>query len=90
MIFFCLIPFIKHSNAQLNENEEVLQYLKIKENYQTCQNNITSIANEDSIGENYCPRQFDGILCWNQTIKNKWSEQACPSMYFLCQILHQV
>jgi len=79
IICFCLIPLIKHSSAQLNDDPDLLQFLKIQENHETCQKNSTLIMSEDSFGENYCPKQFDGILCWNQTIKNKWSEQPCPS-----------
>ena len=72
--------FIEPSLAQLNDDPELLQYIKIQENYQACQPQNTTLIEVDdfSVDHDHCPKQFDGILCWEKTMKNKWSEQPCP------------
>lgn len=81
-IFFLIahVLLIKSSFASNLDEPEILQYFKIQENLKTCALNETSLAENDD-QSNYCPKTFDGILCWPRTFKNKWAEQRCPEWF---------
>jgi len=77
MIYSFFIDSSNYIYAYQNEGDpEFTQFIKIQQNEYYCQNNnsydnsLTKVTNK--LNEDYCPKTFDGILCWDTTIKNKW------------------
>jgi hypothetical protein len=78
MIYSLFIDSSNYIYAYQNEGDpEFVQLIKIQQNEYYCQkndsndNSLTKITNKLN-NEEYCPKTFDGILCWDTTIKNKW------------------
>jgi hypothetical protein len=62
----------------------LIQWTHININKQLCDsnktlNNVTLSRNDDGILK--CPKAFDGILCWEETLAGTIASKTCPEWF---------